>query len=210
MPDGEIVPLPADDRGLTMLPEIGQENHRSTELYPLDIEELCELLMSRERIRRLRFKDMPDPALDSVMPTANDRSAAVEQTPSSEAVSLLTEADSKLIVTPGADAQAQESELPPKRHLGRLTAKDFTILTDCSVCHATARIDGSMGLAKNRHYWLLMALFRIEVRRCCFSVHLSARRATSASFAMAVYRWMRAGGYSMLSTSSIRTPKTIR
>ena len=48
--------------------------------YPLDVEELCELLMSRERIRRLR-KDMPDPASDSVMPTANDRPATFEQTP---------------------------------------------------------------------------------------------------------------------------------
>ena len=26
MPDGEIVPLPADSSGLTMFPEIGQEN----------------------------------------------------------------------------------------------------------------------------------------------------------------------------------------
>ena len=78
---------------------------------------------------------MPDPASDSVMPTANDRSAAVEQTPSGEAVSLLTEADSKPIVTPGADAQAQESELPPKRPSGRLTAEDFIVLTNCSVCH---------------------------------------------------------------------------
>ena len=133
MPDGKIVPLPADDRGLTMFPEIGQEQHWSKESYPLDIEELWELLMSRERIRRLR-KDMPDPASDSVMPTANDRSAAVEQTPSGEVVGLPTEADSKPIVAQGADAQAQESELPPKRHSGRLTAKDFTILTDCSVC----------------------------------------------------------------------------
>ena len=89
--------------------------------------------MSRERIRRLR-KDMPDPASDSVMPTANDRSAAVEQTPSGEVVGLPTGADSKPIVAPGAEAQAQEIELPPKRHSGRLTAKDFTILTDCSIC----------------------------------------------------------------------------
>ena len=48
MPDGEIIPLPADDRGLTLLPEIGQERHWSIMSYPLDAEELCELIMSRE------------------------------------------------------------------------------------------------------------------------------------------------------------------
>ena len=69
MPDGEIVPLPADSSGLTMFPEIGQEKHWAKASYPLEIEELCELLMSRERVRRLR-KDMPDPASDSVLPTS--------------------------------------------------------------------------------------------------------------------------------------------
>ena len=54
--------------------------------------------------------------------------------PSSEVVGPPTEADSKPIVAPGAEAQAQESEVPPERQSGRLTAKDFTILTDCSVC----------------------------------------------------------------------------
>ena len=48
MPDSEIIPLPADDRGLTVLPEIGQERHWSIMSYPLDAEELCELIMSRE------------------------------------------------------------------------------------------------------------------------------------------------------------------
>ena len=100
----------------------------------MDIEELCELLMSRERIRRMR-KDMPDPASDSVMPTANDRPVTFKQTQDGEVVGLPTEADTKPIVAPGADAQAQESELPPKRPSGRLTAEDFTVLTDCSVCH---------------------------------------------------------------------------
>ena len=49
MPDGEIVPLPADDRGLTVFPEIGQEQHWVKELFLLEIEELCELLMSKEQ-----------------------------------------------------------------------------------------------------------------------------------------------------------------
>ena len=71
MPDGEIVPLPADSSGLTMFPEIGQEKHWARPSYPLEIEELCELLMSRERVRRLR-KDMPDPTSDSVLPTTNE------------------------------------------------------------------------------------------------------------------------------------------
>ena len=89
--------------------------------------------MSREQIRRLR-KDMPDPTSDSVIPTANDRTAAVEQMPSDEVVGLPTEADSEPIVAQGANALALESELPPQRHSGRLTAKDFHMLTDCSIC----------------------------------------------------------------------------
>ena len=133
MPDGEILPLPADSSGLTMFPEIGQEKHWAKASYPLEIEELCELLMSRERVRRLR-KDMPDPASDSVLPTTNDPSAAVQQMPSREVVGSLTEANAKPIVAPGAEAQVRESEVPPDRQSGRLTAKDFTILTDCSVC----------------------------------------------------------------------------
>ena len=140
MPDGEILPLPADSRGLTMFPEIGQERHWAKASYPLEIEELCELLMLRERVRRLR-KDMPDPASDSVLPTTKtpgsrryDPSAAVQQTPSSEVVGSLIEANAKPIVAPGAEAQALEGEAPSERLSGRLTAKDFTILTDCSVC----------------------------------------------------------------------------
>ena len=104
MPDGEIVPLPADDRGLTMFPEIGQEKHWSKESYPLDIEELCELLMSCERIRRLQ-KDMPDPVSDSVMPTANDQPATFKQTQVSEVVDLLTKAGRKPISATGSDTQ---------------------------------------------------------------------------------------------------------
>ena len=53
MPDGEIVPLPADERGLTIFPERGQEQHIATESHPLDIEELCELLMSKVQIHRM-------------------------------------------------------------------------------------------------------------------------------------------------------------
>ena len=133
MPDGEILPLPADSRGLTMFPEIGQEKHWAKASYPLEIVELCDLLMSRERVRRLRM-DMPDPASDSVLPTTNDPAAAVQQMPSSEVVGSLIEANAKPIVAPGAEAQAQEGEAPSERLSGRLTAKDFTILTDCSVC----------------------------------------------------------------------------
>jgi hypothetical protein len=133
MPDGEIVPLPADDRGLTVLPEIGQEKHWSMESYPMDIEELCELLMSRERIRRMR-EAMPDLASDSVMPAANGRRVTCMQMPDGEVVGLPTEAHTKPIVTPGSDAQAAGSELPWTPS-GRLTEDDFTVMTDCSVCH---------------------------------------------------------------------------
>ncbi len=35
MPDGEIVPLPADSSGLTMFPEIGQEKHWAKVSSPL-------------------------------------------------------------------------------------------------------------------------------------------------------------------------------
>jgi len=133
MPDGEIVPLPADDRGLTMFPEIGQERHWVKESYLLEIEELCELLMSKERVRRMR-KDMPDPTSDSVMPAATDQSGAAEKIPTKEVIDLPTEADSKSIVTQRSDAQTQASELPLVGPSGRLTTKDFVILTDCSVC----------------------------------------------------------------------------
>ena len=115
----EVGWLPADERVLTVFPEIGQERHWVKESYPLEIEELCELLMSRERVRRLR-KDMPDPASDSVMPTASDQSAAVEQTPSGGVVGLPTEADSKSIVAQSSDVQTQASELPLEHPSGRL------------------------------------------------------------------------------------------
>ena len=48
MPDGEILPLPADSSRLMMFPEIGQEKHWVKVSYLLEIEELCELLMSHK------------------------------------------------------------------------------------------------------------------------------------------------------------------
>ena len=58
--------------GLTVLPEIGQESPSqwSLQSYPMEIDELCEFLMLRERVRRMR-EAMPDPASDSVISTAN-------------------------------------------------------------------------------------------------------------------------------------------
>jgi hypothetical protein len=125
MPDGEIIPLPADDRGLTLFPEIGQERHWSIPSYPLEAEELCELIMSRERIRRMRAS-MPDPASDAVMPTAGDRSATLEETPISKVADIPAEASTESI-----DGTALSSRLPTG-----LT--DFTVLTDCSVCRMVA------------------------------------------------------------------------
>ena len=123
MPDGEIVPLPADDRGLTLFPELGQERHWVTESHPLEIEELCELLMSKERVRRMR-KDMPDPMSDSVMPAATEQPAAAEKILTKEVVDLPMKADSKSIVVQRSDvgvrglhdAQTQDLELA---HAGR-------------------------------------------------------------------------------------------
>ena len=73
--------------------------------YPLDAEELCELIMSRERIRRIRAS-MPDPASDSVMPTASDQPVTFEQMPVGEVADLPTEAGTEPIVATGSDAQA--------------------------------------------------------------------------------------------------------
>ena len=133
MPDGEILPLPADSRGLTMFPEIGQEKHWSKASYPLEIAELCDLLMSRERLRRLRM-DMPDPASDSVLPTTNVPVAAVQQMPSNEVGGSLIEANAKPTVVPGDEAQTPEGKAPSERLSGRLTAEDFASLSDCLVC----------------------------------------------------------------------------
>ena len=152
MPDGEILPLPADSSGLTMFPEIGQEKHWAKASYPLEIEELCELLMSRERVRRLR-KDMPDPASDSVLPTTNDPSAAVQQMPSSEVVGSLTEANAKPIVAPGAEAQVQESEVPPDRQSGRLQCypRFKNLGLGCKSLELCADVESDVGIkAKSR------------------------------------------------------------
>ena len=51
MPDGEIVPLPANAKGLTVLPEVGQESQWSVQSHPMEVDELCELLMSWECVR---------------------------------------------------------------------------------------------------------------------------------------------------------------
>jgi hypothetical protein len=51
MPDGEIVALPADSKGLTVLPEIGQESQWSVQSHPMEVADLCDFLMSREQVR---------------------------------------------------------------------------------------------------------------------------------------------------------------
>ena len=77
---------------------------------------------------------MPDLASDSVMSTANGRRAMCMQMPDSEVVGLPTKTHTKLVITQGSDAQAPGSELPWAPS-GRLTGDDFTVVTDCSVCH---------------------------------------------------------------------------
>jgi hypothetical protein len=51
MPDGKVVGLPADSKGLTVLPEIGQESQWSVQSHLMDIADLCDFLMSREHGR---------------------------------------------------------------------------------------------------------------------------------------------------------------
>ena len=58
MPDGEVVGLPANAQGMTVLPEIGQESEWAVQSNPMPIPELCEFLMSRERMR-LKREAMP-------------------------------------------------------------------------------------------------------------------------------------------------------
>ena len=43
MPDGEVVGLPANAQGMTVLPEIGQESQWAVPSHPMEILELCEL-----------------------------------------------------------------------------------------------------------------------------------------------------------------------
>jgi len=54
MPDGEVVGLPANAQGMTVLPEIGMEDQWAVQSNPMPILELCEFLMSRERMRLKR------------------------------------------------------------------------------------------------------------------------------------------------------------
>jgi len=54
MPDGEVVGLPANAQGMTVLPEIGQESEWAVQSNPMPIPELCDFLMSRERMRQKR------------------------------------------------------------------------------------------------------------------------------------------------------------
>ena len=54
MPDGEVVGLPANAQGMTVFPEIGQESQWAVLSHPMEISELCEFLMSRERQRQQR------------------------------------------------------------------------------------------------------------------------------------------------------------
>ena len=77
---------------------------------------------------------MPDLVSDSVMLTTNGQPAMCMQMPDGEVVSLPTEVDMKPIIAPGSNMQAPGSELPWAPS-GRLTEEDFTVLTDCSVCH---------------------------------------------------------------------------
>ena len=58
MLDGEVVGLPANAQGMTVLPEIGQESEWAVQSNPMPIPELCEFLMSRERMR-LKREAMP-------------------------------------------------------------------------------------------------------------------------------------------------------
>jgi hypothetical protein len=54
MPDGEVVRLPANGQGMTVFPEVGQESQWAVPSHPMEIPELCEFLMSRERMRQQR------------------------------------------------------------------------------------------------------------------------------------------------------------
>ena len=54
MPDGEVVGLPANAQGMTVFPEVGQESQWAVRSHPMEIPELCEFLMSRERVRQQR------------------------------------------------------------------------------------------------------------------------------------------------------------
>lgn len=64
MPDGEVVGLPANTQGMTVLPEIGQESQWVVQSHPMGIPELCDFLMSRERVCQQR-EAMPDLESDS-------------------------------------------------------------------------------------------------------------------------------------------------
>ena len=104
MPDGEIVPLPADERGLTIFPERGQEQHIATESHPLDIEELCELLMSKARIRRMR-ENMPNLMTDSAMPATVETSSAADNELTEKVIDLPVKADPKPTAVQKSDGQ---------------------------------------------------------------------------------------------------------
>ena len=54
MPDGEVVGLLANTQGMTVLPEIGQESQWAVQSHLMEIPELCDFLMSRERVRQQR------------------------------------------------------------------------------------------------------------------------------------------------------------
>ena len=59
MPDGEVVGLPANAQGMTVLPEVGQESEWAVPSHLMLIPELCEFLMSRERMQ-LQHEVMPN------------------------------------------------------------------------------------------------------------------------------------------------------
>ena len=78
MPDGEVVGLPANSKGLTVLPEIGQESQWSVQSHPMEVADLCNFLMSREQVRRQR-EAMPDLASGSAASTATTMKTVVTQ-----------------------------------------------------------------------------------------------------------------------------------
>ena len=85
----EVVGLPADSKGLTVFPEIGQESQWSVQSHPMDITELCDFFMSREHVRRQReAKDL-----------ASGSAAATAKTP-------------KTVVTEGSEAFTQQHWSP--------------------------------------------------------------------------------------------------
>ena len=69
MPDGKVVGLLANTQGMTVLPEIGQESQWAVQSHPMEIPELCDFLMSRERVRQQR-EAMPDLESGSTASTA--------------------------------------------------------------------------------------------------------------------------------------------